>query len=182
DSGSTVLVHPQTLEAVAASGVTSSAVTHRITVDDNGLGTPITASLPTIDDAVGDATGAAARVVVEEFESLIDAATPERIDVPVSLDDAAIILYTSGTTGNPKGALLTHGNLTWNALNVLVDYDYRSDEVALMISPLFHVASLGMGLLPTLLKGGTLVLEPRFDPSRVLAAIEKYRVTSMSGV
>ncbi|MBF0670989.1 MAG: long-chain fatty acid--CoA ligase [Salinibacterium sp.] len=182
DSGSTILVHPKTLEAVAAVGVTSSPVTHRITVDDNGLGTPITASLPTIDDDAGDETGESDRVVVEEFEAVIEAATPERIDVPVSLDDPAMILYTSGTTGNPKGALLTHGNLTWNALNVLVDYDYRSDEVALMISPLFHVASLGMGLLPTLLKGGTLVLEPRFDPSRVLTAIEKYRVTSMSGV
>jgi fatty-acyl-CoA synthase len=78
--------------------------------------------------------------------------------------------------------VLSHGNLTWNALNVLVDYDVTSAEVALMVSPLFHVASLGMGALPTLLKGGTLVLQAKFEPAAVLAAITEHRVSSLSGV
>jgi fatty-acyl-CoA synthase len=93
-----------------------------------------------------------------------------------------MILYTSGTTGRPKGALLTHGNMTWNSLNVLVDYDMASTDVALMIAPMFHVASLGMGVLPALLKGATVVLEPKFEPGRTLHLIEKYRATSISGV
>src|SRR5699024_2909711 len=55
-------------------------------------------------------------------------------------------------------------------------------EVALMISPMFHVASLGMGVLPTFLKGGQLVLEPRFEPGRALELIEHYKATFISGV
>ncbi len=93
-----------------------------------------------------------------------------------------MILYTSGTTGRPKGALLTHGNVTWNCLNVMVDFDFSSHDVALMISPMFHVASLDMGVLPTLLKGGTVVLEPKFDPGRTLELIERHRATTISGV
>jgi fatty-acyl-CoA synthase len=96
--------------------------------------------------------------------------------------DPALILYTSGTTGRPKGAILSHGNLIWNSFNVLVDYDVTSRDVALMVSPLFHVAALGMGALPVLLKGGTLVLQERFDPAAVLRAIREHGVTMLSGV
>ena len=93
-----------------------------------------------------------------------------------------MIMYTSGTTGRPKGALLTHGNLTWNAFNVLVDIDLASDEITLVTAPLFHTAGLNMTCLPTLLKGGTVVLEPAFDPERVLKLVERRRVTYMFGV
>ncbi len=98
------------------------------------------------------------------------------------LDDPAVIVYTSGTTGRPKGAVLTHGNLTWNAFNVLVDYDITGETRALMISPLFHVASLGMGLLPNLLKGGTVVLAEKFVPGEALRLIERHRITRLNGV
>lgn len=102
--------------------------------------------------------------------------------IDVELDDPAAIIYTSGTTGRPKGAVLTHGNLTWVAVNCIVDYDIVSTDVSLMISPLFHVASLGMGALPVVLKGATLVLEKGFDPGRALSLIERHRVTMLSGV
>ena len=78
--------------------------------------------------------------------------------------------------------MLTHGNLTWNALNVLVDYDVLSTDRALMVSPLFHVASLGMGCLPMLLKGGTVLLQERFEPGEALEAVERLRATALSGV
>ena len=91
-------------------------------------------------------------------------------------------MYTSGTTGRAKGATLTHGNITWNAINVVVDADFRADEVALAVAPLFHTAALNMLCLPTMLKGGAVLIEPAFDPARVLELIARYRVTSMFGV
>ena len=103
-------------------------------------------------------------------------------EVDTAPDDPAAVIYTSGTTGRAKGAVLTHQNLTWVALNCLVDYDIVSSDVALMISPLFHVASLGMGALPVILKGGTIVLEKGFDPGRALRLIAEHGVTMLSGV
>jgi fatty-acyl-CoA synthase len=165
DAGSTLLVHSASLSLLAENGSRDTAVERRIAVQD----TP-------------QAPGSLAGTVAEDFDAVIAAAPSDRLDVAVSQDDPAMILYTSGTTGFPKGAVLTHANITWNCFNVLVDYDFLSADVALMISPLFHVASLNMGLLPTLLKGGTVILEPRFDPGRALALIERYRATSLSGV
>jgi fatty-acyl-CoA synthase len=107
---------------------------------------------------------------------------PRHIEVATSPDHPAAVIYTSGTTGRAKGAVLTHGNLTWVALNCLVDYDVVSTDVALMISPLFHVASLGMGALPVLLKGGTIVLEKGFEPGRALRLIAEHGVSMLSGV
>lgn len=113
---------------------------------------------------------------------LVAEATAGHTVADVDLDDPAAIIYTSGTTGRPKGAVLTHGNLTWVALNCIVDYDVVSTDVSLMISPLFHVASLGMGALPVVLKGATLVLEKGFEPGRALGLIQQHGVTMLSGV
>ncbi|WP_106815398.1 acyl-CoA synthetase [Microbacterium timonense] len=113
---------------------------------------------------------------------LIAEASSGHTPVDVELDHPAAIIYTSGTTGRPKGAVLSHGNLTWVALNCIVDYDVVSSDVSLMISPLFHVASLGMGALPVVLKGATLVLEKGFEPGRALAQIQRHGVTMLSGV
>ncbi|MGH3495349.1 MAG: acyl-CoA synthetase, partial [Sciscionella sp.] len=116
------------------------------------------------------------------YQSLIDGGRPDPIDEPVTLDDPCMIMYTSGTTGRPKGAVLTHGNITWNGVNVLVDIDLAGDEVTLVVAPLFHTAGLNMTCLPTFLKGGAVVLMPSFDPAAVLAAIATHRVTYMFGV
>ncbi|MEU0264672.1 long-chain fatty acid--CoA ligase [Nocardioides sp. NPDC006303] len=106
----------------------------------------------------------------------------ERIDVEVGLDDVFMIQYTSGTSGRPKGVMLTHGNIAWNAFNLLVDVDVRSDEIALVTAPLFHTAALNQVLLPTFLKGGTSLIAARFDPAAAIATIERERVTLLFGV
>src|SRR5690606_36593576 len=113
---------------------------------------------------------------------LIDGARPVPLDSPVSRDDVAMIMYTSGTTGDPRGVVLTHDNLTWNAFHVLIDVDVSQDEVTLVSAPLFHTAALNQTFLPTFIKGGTAVLESTFDPQRTLDLIARYRVTWMFGV
>ncbi|MDQ1049954.1 long-chain fatty acid--CoA ligase [Streptomyces sp. V4I2] len=117
-----------------------------------------------------------------EYEEALSSAKDEPIDEPVGADDTCIIMYTSGTTGRPKGAMLTHGNLTWNAINVLIDHDLLADERALVSAPLFHTAGLNMLTLPVLLKGGTCVLVEAFDPDATFDLVERHRITFMFGV
>ncbi|MFE4457135.1 long-chain fatty acid--CoA ligase [Nocardia tengchongensis] len=105
-----------------------------------------------------------------------------RFTTSIDIDDDAVILYTSGTTGRPKGAVLTHANLTFNAMNQLAHVDVLSTDTALCVAPMFHATGLAMVALPTLFKGGTVVVTPRFDAATVLATIAEYRVTSFAAV
>jgi fatty-acyl-CoA synthase len=91
-------------------------------------------------------------------------------------------MYTSGTTGRPKGAMLTHGNLFWNNVNALLSFDVSQDDVSLVAAPLFHIGGLNVTTLVTLQKGGQIVLMPAFDPGQALKLIAEYRVTTMFGV
>ncbi len=103
-------------------------------------------------------------------------------DTTVELADDAVILYTSGTTGRPKGAVLTHGNLTFNTMNQLAHADVLRSDTALCFAPLFHVTGLGQVSLPTVVKGGCVAVLPRFDPGAVLDAISSLRITSFAAV
>ncbi|WP_375490390.1 long-chain fatty acid--CoA ligase [uncultured Jatrophihabitans sp.] len=104
------------------------------------------------------------------------------LDEPIGLDDAFMIQYTSGTSGRPKGVQLSHGNVTWNVMNLLGDVDVATDEISLVTAPLFHTAALNQVLFPTLFKGGTALIEARFDPEHALQLIEQRRVTLLFGV
>ncbi|RSN51132.1 p-hydroxycinnamoyl-CoA synthetase, partial [Amycolatopsis sp. WAC 04182] len=118
----------------------------------------------------------------DAFEELIAGAPAGPLDEPVSQDDICLIMYTSGTTGRPKGAMLTHANLIWNAVNLLVDVPLAHDEVTLVSAPLFHIAALAQTLVPTVLKGGRALLEPSFGVDRTFDLVESERVTMMFGV
>jgi long-chain acyl-CoA synthetase len=98
-------------------------------------------------------------------------------------DDLAVILYTSGTTGQPKGAELTHANLAGNARTTAETLLENSpDDVIMGCLPLFHVFGLTCGLNTTVLRGSTLTLIPRFDGAKALSVIERDKVTIFEGV
>jgi len=116
------------------------------------------------------------------YEELLASADSESRDVPVSPNDPCLIMYTSGTTGRPKGAVLTHGNMTWNAVNQLLGFDLGPDERTLALAPLFHIGCLNGTVNPTLLRGGCVVVVRRFDPAGTLEVIEQQRITSFFAV
>ncbi len=113
---------------------------------------------------------------------LLAAHEPIRSGVTVVEDEVAVIMYTSGTTGRPKGAMLTHGNIWWNNTNSLLTFDIHGSDIALVVAPLFHIGGLNVNTLVTWQTGGHIVLHRTFDPARFLEDIAKYRVTGTFAV
>ncbi len=101
--------------------------------------------------------------------------------VSTDVHDVAIIMYTSGTTGLPKGAMLTHGNIMWNNINSMMAFGGDRDDVILTAAPLFHIGGLNVMTIGSFHTGSTLVLMRGFDAVQVLENIQRYRVTHMFG-
>jgi long-chain acyl-CoA synthetase len=97
-------------------------------------------------------------------------------------DDTAVILYTSGTTGTPKGAELTHSNLSSNVAAVTALHSFGENDVVLGALPLFHSFGQTCSMNAAVASGATLSLIPRFDAERALAIITRDRVTVFQGV
>ena len=116
------------------------------------------------------------------YEDALSAADPVLEPRAVASDDVLAIFYTSGTTGQPKGAMLTHGNFFWTNLCMVLAFGFYQDERTLVILPMFHVGGWNANAMATWWNGGTVVLEKSFDPAGTLATIERERITSMLGV
>ena len=125
--------------------------------------------------ALAEATG-------HPFEPLAPAGDGEPRDTAVADDDPLLLVYTSGTTGRPKGALLTHGNCFWTNLSFDLATGVSGDDVVLQVLPQFHCGGWNVQALLGWWKGARVVLERSFDPARCLALIEQKRVTTMMGV
>src|SRR5215211_4548333 len=98
---------------------------------------------------VGGGTGADV-----DYEQLIVRSPEDLLDERIGLDELCMLPHTSGTTGAPKGVMLTHGNMMWNVINLLSVADFRSDDVTIAIAPFFRTGGTGVNVLPVLFKGG----------------------------
>ena len=120
---------------------------------------------------------------ITRFSSLIDNAGYVAAPLIDPEQDVALIQYTGGTTGTPKGARLTHQNLTANARQVnAIDPEQDREDRILGVLPFFHVFANTAVLNRTVLNGGQIVMLPRFDAAQALAAVRRTRVTAMPGV
>lgn len=101
---------------------------------------------------------------------------------PAQDSDAAAIMFTTGTTGKPKGVVWTHANVLWGSRYSAQVYGHRADDVSLISLPLYHVVGLCWSFLPVLWAGGTAVLQPRFSASRFWPVSLAHRATLASHV
>ncbi|WP_347137945.1 malonyl-CoA synthase [Paracoccus sp. SSK6] len=138
-------------------------------------------------DALKDAADrAGAKIVTLDASgqgSLTDAAAGAPADfatVPRKADDLAALLYTSGTTGRSKGAMLTHGNLVSNTTALREAWHYTADDVLIHALPIFHTHGLFVATNVTLFSGASMIFLPKFDPDRIIALMD--RATVLMGV
>jgi acyl-CoA synthetase (AMP-forming)/AMP-acid ligase II len=115
-----------------------------------------------------------------QYEELVADGDPAPLERDVADSDIAVIMYTSGTTGRPKGAMLTHSNLLWQTVNALgMGEGLTKHDVTVTAAPLFHIGGLGVHTLPLLYLGGANVILESFVPQQVVAAISEHQATVM---
>jgi fatty-acyl-CoA synthase len=101
---------------------------------------------------------------------------------PPADESIACLLYTSGTTGKPKGVMIPRRQLLWNGYNTVVNWDFRFDDISPLYTPIYHAGGLAAFTIPIFCAGGTMVLHRGFNPSEVWQTIEKERCTVVLGV
>lgn len=116
-----------------------------------------------------------------DYEELLSDASTIGPDIDVNEDDLHVIMYTSGTTGHPKGTMLTHKNMYSGGVDMLIGLHYYYPDRCLMLVPFFHSGAI-TPLIGHIVRGITTVTMESFDPAGALQLIEKYRIRLMQGV
>jgi fatty-acyl-CoA synthase len=118
----------------------------------------------------------------DAYEAALAGAVPQRAIAEVSAEDAVILMYTSGTTGVPKGALLPHRKTLFNSLNAQLFFELTRADRVLVAVPLFHSFGLKILAIPALYAGASLVLQGSFDAADTWRSVARERVTLLGGV
>ena len=137
--------------------------------------------LPLIHDLRQQASSVKTWLALTQTEHSHDHCLAEREQLPstelpdarLSPDDPWVLCYTGGSTGLPKGAILTHANITWNAINTITGWDLRSDDSTLLNAPLFHTGGLNVLTAPLAYLGGTSIVCRSFDADQAYNWIER---------
>ena len=119
---------------------------------------------------------------IADYEDVLDQSPPTDACLPVDPDDPMILMYTSGTTGKPKGALLPHRKTLYNSRNAEIYFDLRASDRVLVVAPLFHSLGLQILALPAVHVGAGVILREGFDAAGVWQTIEKEGITYYGGV
>lgn len=110
------------------------------------------------------------------FDEVLKGGAKGRPPVEVYGDDTALLVYTAGTTGRPKGVLLTHNSCIWNSINWAYTETFREGDYCLQVFPLYHMAAIG-NILTYIYLGGTIFLKRAFDPEDCMLTIQRERIT-----
>lgn len=113
------------------------------------------------------------------FADLVKDPSAPPVPPPISFDDPACIMYTSGTTGLPKGAVMSHRNIFCNARNAGAHMGYRESDITLIVVPLFHVTGLNTQLIAFFYTGGTCVIMRSYNTARMIQLLAEHKVTTM---
>ena len=126
--------------------------------------------------------GTLAAVIAFDGPPSGDASNEPMLTWEVTLTDPAVIMFTSGTTGTLKGAVLTHQNFLFGAIHTLLSYGLNPGTISLVVAPLFHIGALAASAVPVIYAGGVLILRPFDNPSEVLHLIGRERINYIFAV
>ncbi|MDQ0162710.1 fatty acid--CoA ligase family protein [Aeribacillus alveayuensis] len=118
----------------------------------------------------------------QTFTNMINEGNSKFEGPTLSDDDVAVILYTSGTTGKPKGAMLTHRNIYSNAMDTGLYLQMNHQDKVIATLPMFHVFCLTVALNAPLMTGATVIIVPKFSPSEIFQVVRNYKATVFAGV
>ena len=110
-------------------------------------------------------------------EVYLDQAISLNAEVEITEQDPLAILYTGGTTGKPKGVVLSHQSIMWNGLNTVLSWNLTKKDTTLTYMPLFHTGGLNALSIPLLMIGGKVVLASMFNPTEAIAHLNSYKCT-----
>lgn len=168
------------LSAAEVDYIIQDSASHHLIYDERleNLVTQVREFNPKLDHYIV-AGNAPTRTDTVNYEEFINHSNDKEPNFQINLNDIHMMMYTSGTTGKPKGAMLSHGNTVWNAINANHSIPFVEDDSTLTVAPLFHIGGMSTFTTPLIYRGGTIILDDKFDPVWTLELIEEEKITTL---